>query len=869
MKTLYSKSMFFLTAVIMMAVAASCSLEEPLPCISDEIPEGAVIERISLEVDVPESLTPETKSSYSVEDVRRISNLNIFVYHDGRLLDGYSRYFADAKDVYMTFPPDKDGFDVYMFGNVGQVSAPAEESDIVNLQYVVDSYDDFRTEGFPVANSYMGYTKGSQTRFLVKRLVGQYSLSFENVSDIAEYTVKDLVFYNCARDIYPFGNGQAATMFFRDGDVPLPGDHLSAEDVETINTGGSVDLYFLENLQGVLLPTNTDPKNKVPDSVGESGKKCTYIRATVDIRTPAGQYTNGAYRFYCGSDATSDFSIRRNTRYTAKLNFNQDMVCEEEWRIEVDEPEEIGEFIFDKPYAAVIENVEDMVYITPVSGNHAELEYFIEYDASSEVPESYIQYELVDTYRFVKSGSHYVKVPCKGIHITTTYPVNGTYGLNEDLLDEENPKYKTGRLLVKSVDSYNNNSIKTTPLTVRVYDKMFPIGIKSSDGLSVRMYFNNPLGLGFKVETRWGKRVGGNLMPSTYVMRYQNAIYRFGDVYVDYDGLYHEYDETDYLCVSSSLSYRMSTKNFYDKCISMYIYPVNLSTVNNIIGYKGDLTNTCTEVNADEVILLYPRFIDKTYFLSDGSIDDGINDSGSVDNRCHYACGFEPLRAYTAGKAYDSRYKEYFDMSDSYLRFFPDFDFVYDDSVDNKLRLCYTTNGVTYSEIPTGKYDISSSGYCSYGFNVWNVALFGTKESNYNASRIFVTGCNRGSYLGDCNNPHRSKSIPFYIKNGGMMINSLEVYNTDPVKFKDITHRGVVVGCCAPGRDLNTSDSGALVFNALSVNLKQAGRHYNRWKDGELSGYTYDGIFLKINGCTCWPYCDSSGTGTNFDNVVF
>lgn len=782
MENLVSRFGIVFKLVFLAVLVFSCTLEEPLPFFSDEIPSGALVEKISLDVDEPESLTSGTKSSYTNEDLKRISSMNIFVYYEGKLLKEYSRFFSDAKDIYMTFPPDKDGFDVYMLGNTGQVVPPENEEDLVDLQYVVDDYEEFRTKGFPVANSFIGYVKGSQTRFVVKRLVGQYSLSFENVSEIAEYTVRDLTFYNCARDVYPFGNGQPATMFFCDGDVALPGDHLSAEDVETINAGGSVDLYFLENLQGVLLPTNTDPKLKVPDSVGESAKKCTYIRATVDIRTPAGQYTNGAYRFYCGSDATSDFNIRRNTRYTAKLNFNQDMVNEEKWRIEVDEPEEIGEFIFDKPYATVIYGVEDMVYITPVSGNHADLEYYIEYDPSSEVSSDYIQYELVDTYQYL----NHEKVLCKGIHITSLLKVdgNGTYKLDDDLTKDG---FKIARLLVKSVDSYNHETIKVSPLEIRVYNKRFPIKVTcNSKATIVNMQMNNPLNLSFDVYTTNRKT-----MERDHTMHYHNCLYRVRGKYYTLSELMGLEWTGDFVygsMVSSKNNSLFSIGNSPTiKNVDLTIKPVYDKNVSYYFGM--DELNTKI---IEEVVLLYPKFVNGAKLLEPGP--------NNID------AYFSPFNIYTLGKSKTM----YGDKT-----IFPDGVIASAENQTVSVRRYVNGN-------PNMGFQLEINAYANnYG-----------REYNYFTPSSYKYGI-----------------APFDIVNCSFRIENLIIYNNDPTSLTGSNHqkeRGFDMYATAPGSDMYDGTSRIYHCYYKTENIYQAFGNIHRWYSGH--GYNYSDYFLTVNG---------------------
>lgn len=320
------------TAVLALA---SCALEEMETVYIDPNAESF---DITVGVDDPETIGPHTKSSFTDAELSRISDINILIYHEGVFLKDYSKYITDLSSIKLTLPGGKDGFNIYLVGNVGEVDAPESESDIDELQYVVSSYNDFREKGFPVANVYRNYAKGSQTNLKVKRLVGQYNVKIDASATNAEYTVKDLRMINCALDVYPFATDKKATVF-ADDILTNTGDILTEKDIEMLNAGETVSLYFIENLQGVLLPDNTDRRNKIPSEIGQVAEYCTYIEITADIKTKSAQYTNGKYRYYLGQDETTDFSIRRNTVYNASLDFTQNMVSEEEWRIEVDQPE--------------------------------------------------------------------------------------------------------------------------------------------------------------------------------------------------------------------------------------------------------------------------------------------------------------------------------------------------------------------------------------------------------------------------------------------------------------------------------------------------------------------------------------------------
>lgn len=99
------------------------------------------------------------------------------------------------------------------------------------------------------------------------------------------------------------------------------GGNLSAGDAECFEPyaeGDTLRVYVPANMQGVLLPSNTNPDNKTADAVTAAGGNpdlCTYLEI-YGTALHFGQRTgNVSYRFYLGSDNTSDFSVQNGYKY--------------------------------------------------------------------------------------------------------------------------------------------------------------------------------------------------------------------------------------------------------------------------------------------------------------------------------------------------------------------------------------------------------------------------------------------------------------------------------------------------------------------------------------------------------------------------
>ena len=415
---------------------------------------------ITVEMELPR-VAADSRSAYTDEDLNRITDLNIFMYHDGILLSEYCCYYTDMSSLMLSFPIDKDVFNIYMVGNVGRLVPPEDESEIGDLCYVADDYDDFKADGFPVANVFPDYEKGSLASFRLKRLVGQYNISLKPSAVDARYEVKDVRLMNCALDVYPFGCVRKASEFATSSPYgeDAGGDYLTADDITRLNRGEKVSICFIENLQGELLPYNDDRRKKIPSSLEalEKGLShcCTYMEITADITTQSARYKDAKYRFYLGQNETTDFSIKRNTIYDVTLDFSQNMVSEQEWRIEADAPQ-VNELILSKEVADVVYAVDDHILMSGPKMKVSE-------DSRDESDPESCAFSLTDV---VVDGKE-----CQKLTFHTDRKPDGfyTWGMNYRNLADK--RYVN----LESVEKYNDVPLLKKSVTVYVYDKVFPV----------------------------------------------------------------------------------------------------------------------------------------------------------------------------------------------------------------------------------------------------------------------------------------------------------------------------------------------------------------------------------------------------------
>lgn len=113
-------------------------------------------------------------------------------------------------------------------------------------------------------------------------------------------------------------------------------DTSSAADVLAVNSGRSISLYAYENMQGTLLPGNSDPWAKVPDKLGPAAGRCSFLEVKCSYSYLGKSCEDITYRMYLGNDATTNFDVRRNTVYRLTLIPTEEEIYGDRgsWKIE-------------------------------------------------------------------------------------------------------------------------------------------------------------------------------------------------------------------------------------------------------------------------------------------------------------------------------------------------------------------------------------------------------------------------------------------------------------------------------------------------------------------------------------------------------
>ena len=114
-------------------------------------------------------------------------------------------------------------------------------------------------------------------------------------------------------------------------------------DPDMQSTNASVttfSFYVPENMQGTLLPGNTDSRRKTRDELIARNLSAvepylTYVEFSGHLDPAAGGYGGDVtYRFYLGRDNCSNFDLERGREHKVSLSFRVGSIFDSDWRVE-------------------------------------------------------------------------------------------------------------------------------------------------------------------------------------------------------------------------------------------------------------------------------------------------------------------------------------------------------------------------------------------------------------------------------------------------------------------------------------------------------------------------------------------------------
>lgn len=323
MKRTFSLAAAALNMALTMALAAGCQKEDVAGA-GNSPGNGDATTTVHFEIQKPE---PESRARSIVQtDENAVNDINIFIYDQGLLAGDI--YMKDSSNAEVELASGKT-YTFYTLANAGNQTAPAEEKDIAGYRHKSAGVGDFALLGIPMASTDRYAVSGKETtvKISLERLSSRINFRIDTEA-IPGFRVTSVMLHNCPADVAPFALSSAAQ-------AVSSGDMASTDDIKALNSGGTVHFYTLENCQGVLLPDNGDPWQKIPENIPEEkAELCTYMEVYAILDGTSGLEGNVIYRFYLGQDTTSDFNVIRNTSSTVTLVTTEEGLDKVSWKID-------------------------------------------------------------------------------------------------------------------------------------------------------------------------------------------------------------------------------------------------------------------------------------------------------------------------------------------------------------------------------------------------------------------------------------------------------------------------------------------------------------------------------------------------------
>lgn len=308
-------------AMLSLAVSALSS------CVMEEVESACAGSGSKVEF-VLKNMDDFTKSGFGASETV-VEDVTVMAYSGGLLL-GYGSW---RNGEVMALDLDKDAtYDFYALANVGEFVPPVLETSVSEILLDAAHPDAFdRT--FPMCWSLKGYAPADDAPVVVDlvRLVSKVVLDVD-CGDTG-LLVTEVSLMQTPSSVYPFASGGSRAS---DGMISA-GDVASASDLAMLASGGNVSFYMLENMQGTLLPGNTDPMMKVPSNLSGVSGVCSYMEVECSFLPESGREGSARYRIYLGEDEVTNFDVRRNRVLAVSLKFTSEgLKVKGSWKINAD-----------------------------------------------------------------------------------------------------------------------------------------------------------------------------------------------------------------------------------------------------------------------------------------------------------------------------------------------------------------------------------------------------------------------------------------------------------------------------------------------------------------------------------------------------
>ena len=284
-----------------------------------------------------------TRSSVTAPEAA-LRTVDLFFYDNSRLCENMSvhRNVGGAGSCSIGVEMEMGHtYEILAVANTPGLSAPATlQEALSSLKCTADGIGGWNSTGIPMAarRSVTVTPSTSVVVLPVERLVAKVNLKVRtSLLQHGSIQFSSIAVRQMNRVCGLFSPAKAGV-----ADGVVDGDLASPSDLEAVNAdknGYATSFYLLENLQGDLLPGNTDPDQKIPSSVSARGFNpdlCTYIEILGTYSDNSGYLTGLPLtaRLFLGSDPCVNFDIVRNNQYDIDLTITDEGCLRADWKID-------------------------------------------------------------------------------------------------------------------------------------------------------------------------------------------------------------------------------------------------------------------------------------------------------------------------------------------------------------------------------------------------------------------------------------------------------------------------------------------------------------------------------------------------------
>lgn len=303
---------------------ASCQKEEAFTAVTGpDLRSG-----VSFSLDEVGALSIQTRSLLTSSDIEtKKTSVTLAAYRGGTLQA--SGYYTTGLTQMSLELVSGETYNIYAFVNMGSLVSvlPSSESGLSGVSYNIPSWQSVDASGLPMTGVLTSFVAGSSssTQIPVTRRFAKVTATL-----------------TCN---WPGAVITGAVVGNMNGRIPLAGaaamtgasDALSWQDSDT---GGSssatMTFYVPENMQGTVsgISASRDKSHEFNATVNANRSKLTYLEVSVSA---GGAYSGSVtYRSYLGANATTNFDVAGNTRYVWTINYGEDGLAEDTWKVDTD-----------------------------------------------------------------------------------------------------------------------------------------------------------------------------------------------------------------------------------------------------------------------------------------------------------------------------------------------------------------------------------------------------------------------------------------------------------------------------------------------------------------------------------------------------